>query len=154
MAKGSAKAHRSGTVSRSVLIRAESRAVWASVSKVMELGRWVSGVKGVKAHSSVRNGIGAGRTIMFDDGTVVSERIVGWVEGKYISYIMLDGLPLDSYHATIGIVPAGRGAARVTWRSYFGAEATSGEFGRVATSLGTLYTTSLGSLKRRIEGAA
>ena len=146
-------AARSGTVSRSVLIRSDAKSVWAVISGIMDL-RWVSGVRSVKAETQERSGVGAGRAISFEDGAVVRERIVGWVEGRHVSYIMLDGLPLDSYHATISVSPEGRRAARVTWRSHFGSSSSQAELSRASASLGTLYSSSLATLKKTVEGRA
>lgn len=153
---GGAKAGAAGsaTVSRSVLIRADARAVWAAVARVMDLGAWVAGVRSVEAETQARSGVGAGRAITFEDGAVVRERVVGWVEGKHVSYIMLDGLPLDSYHATISVSPEGRRAARVTWRSHLGAVPSRGGLDATAASMGTLYSASLANLKRLVEGGA
>jgi len=144
----------SATVSRSVLVRADARAVWAVVSRVMDLEEWVAGVRSVKAETQALSGVGAGRAIAFEDGAVVRERVVGWVEGKHVSYIMLDGLPLDSYHATISVSPEGRRAARVTWRSHLGASPGRGGPGEAAASIGALYSASLAGLKRLVEGRA
>lgn len=144
----------SATVSRSVLIRADARAVWDAVSRIMDLEAWVAGVRSVEAETKERSGVGAGRAIAFEDGAVVRERVVGWVEGKHVSYIMLDGLPLDSYHATISVTPEGRRAARVTWRSHLGASPGRGGLDKTAASIGALYSASLAGLKRLVEGGA
>lgn len=143
-----------GTVSRSVLIGADARAVWAAVSRIMDLEEWVAGVESVRAETAERGGVGAVRAITFGDGAVVRERVVGWVEGVHLSYIMLDGLPLASYHATISVSPQGRRAARVTWRSHFGAARGRGGAARAAADLGALYSASLAGLKRVVEGRA
>lgn len=147
-ASGAAQA--AGTVSRSVLIGADARSAWAAVSRVMDLKPWVSGVRSVRAETRERGGVGAVRAIEFEDGSVVRERVVGWVEGSHLSYIMLDGLPLASYHATISVSPQGRRAARVTWRSHFGV--ARGGAARPSARLGALYSSSLAGLKRAVEG--
>jgi len=144
----------SATVSRSVLVKADARAVWGAVSRIMEIGEWVAGVRSVEAETQERSGVGAGRAIAFEDGSVVRERVVGWVEGRHVSYIMLDGLPLDSYHATISVSPEGRRAARVTWRSHLGASPQRGGLDEAAASIGALYSESLAGLKRLVEGRA
>lgn len=149
---GARAAPGAGAVSRSVLIGADARAVWDAVSRIMDLKPWVSGVRSVKAETAERSGAGAGRAIAFEDGTVVRERVVGWVEGSHVSYIMLDGLPLGSYHATISVSPQGRRAARVTWRSHFGAAQGRGDIAKSSAELGALYSSSLAGLKRMVEG--
>ena len=146
------RAYRSGTVERNVVIGACTRDVWERISRVMDLEPWVSGVVRTRALGRLTRGIGASRIIKFENGDLVRERIVGWRTRSYFSYIMVDGLPLRSYHATISVRNKGCEASYVSWRSYFGGKrSTRAEFGRVASAIGTLYTTSLEGLKRLIE---
>lgn len=147
-------AYRSGTVHRSVLIRSDLASVWEQISKIMELESWVSGVTKTHALSKSTRGIGARRSIEFDDNAIVREQIVGWSSGHYFSYIMIDGLPLRTYHATIGAKMHSRTLTRVLWQSYFGSKkSTRADFGMAVSTISTLYASSLDRLKRLIESS-
>lgn len=126
--------------------------VWDIVCKVMELESWVSGVTKTRPVGRITGGVGAQRRIEFDDGSVVSEIITGWKDQSYFSYIMLDGLPLCAYHATIALKPRPGGITRVVWHSYFVAKATTQPgFAQVRGAMNRLYKTSLARLKRIVE---
>ncbi|MEM4392095.1 MAG: SRPBCC family protein, partial [Candidatus Nitrosotenuis sp.] len=93
--------HRIAKVTQSITIDVVSDKVWAKISNIAGLAEWVEGVKNTTYTSKKRRGLGASRKIFFDNGEQVTEYIVGWNDGKYLSYIATDGLPLDGYHATL-----------------------------------------------------
>lgn len=155
MRRGADASYRSGTVSRSVFIRADAAAIWDRISRIADLESWVSGVRQTRSVSGTKRGVGASRSILFETGETVRERIVGWRQGVYFSYVMIDGLPLRSYHATISIGERSRKGARVTWKSYFGGKkSTRSDFGKAANSISTLYVSSLDRLRRLVEAGA
>ncbi len=98
------KQYRSGTVKKSVLIHVTNDKAWEKISNIVDLF-WVLNVQKTVFLSEIKQGIGAIRKITFDDGNIVEETIVGWNNGKYVSYIATSGLPLRAYHATISISP-------------------------------------------------
>lgn len=147
--------YHSGTVSSSVEIRASAPVVWGHVSRIMRLEEWVSGAVRTTHIGGAASGTGARRMIEFDSGSGVDEIITGWSPGRYLSYIMLAGLPLRTYHATISLEARPGGATRVVWRSYCGSKmATHKDFGQILSTFNKLYRTSLVNLKHKIEKGA
>lgn len=141
----------SGEVAKTVSIKASSDKIWKQISNVISLS-WVLDVKKTVCLSNKRKGLGTMRKITFDDGSDVEERVVGWQEGKYLSYIAVSGLPLRAYHATISISQIDKNSARVTWKSFFNTEKMSKEeFFEFSKFLALFYAKSLANLKSSLE---
>ncbi len=140
-----------GFLKRSVAAGAPRAAAWARVRRIADL-RWAAGVTGARLLRGPRSGPGAVREIEFGDGSVVREIITGWEEGRAVSYVASDGLPLRAYHATVSLGPAGRGRTRITWRSRFESERMTGaEFAAFRARLGSFYSASLAALRSELE---
>ena len=90
------------------------------------------------------------RLISFKDGSNVEECIVGWKPKKYFSYIAINGLPFDAYHATISMNQVSN-VTKVTWESYFSSKQTRSEFIEFKKFLFNFYTLSLEKLKNQLE---
>lgn len=145
--------HHTGTVSQTVSIGVPSEAVWKEISNIAGLAGWVAGVKKAEFLSKVRRGLGASRRILFDDGGNVIEYVTGWENGKFLSYIATEGLPLGGYHATLSIAPRGK-STHLTWTSFL---ISSGpdrrEFEEFLAFMDSFYKDSLASLKSKLEKA-
>ena len=134
-----------------VSVNVPKNKVWSKVSQIANLS-WVVDVKNTIFLSKIKTGNGAIRKIMFTDGNVVEEHIVGWKKGEYFSYIAVSGLPLRAYHATISLKPKGKNSTQIMWQSYFNSQKmTKKEFSEFVTFIGSFYSNSLKNLKASLE---
>jgi hypothetical protein len=143
--------HHIAKVTQSITIDVASDRVWAKISNIAGLAEWVEGVKKTTYTSKKRRGLGASRKIFFDNGEQVTEYVVGWSDGKYLSYIATEGLPLDGYHATLSILQSGK-STRLTWESVLVSEGSNEtKFSEFLASIDSFYKNSLVSLKCKLE---
>ncbi len=151
MVKAIQKASYSGTVKKSILIKASRDKVWRKISNIVGLPEWLVDVKKTVYLSKTKRGVGAIRNITFDDGNQIEEHVVAWDNKKSFSYLAVTGLPLRVYHATISIKPQKK-STRVTWQSYFNSKKmTKKEFNEFVSFMGSFYQASLRNLKSKLE---
>jgi len=151
MVKTIPKSNYSGTVKKSILIKASREKVWRKVSNIVGLPEWLIDVKKTVYLSKVKRGVGAIRNITFDDGNQIEEHVVAWDNKNYFSYIAVTGLPLRFYHATISVKPQKK-STRVTWQSCFNSKKmTKKEFNEFVSFMGSFYQASLRNLKSKLE---
>ena len=149
-----AKSLQTGTVKRTVRINVPAETAWGVLGNISGLAGWATGVKDVSYLSDKRRGVGAIRSIRFDDGNMVEEHVVAWERGRHFTYIATEGLPLRAYVATISLRPAGR-AVRVEWKSYLSSMGMGREqFAEFLASMGSFYGSSLKNLKKVLEDGA
>lgn len=152
MVKTIPKSYYSGTVKKSILIKASRDKVWRKVSNIVGLPEWLIDVKKTVYLSKVKRGVGAIRNITFEDGNQIEEHIVAWDNKKSFSYLAVTGLPLRVYHATISIQPQTAKSTGVTWQSYFNSKKmTKKEFNEFVSFMGSFYQASLRNLKSKLE---
>jgi len=145
------KTYYSGTVKKSILIKASSDKVWRKVSNIVGLPEWLIDVKKTVYLSKTKRGVGTIRNITFDDGNQIEEHVVAWKNKKYFSYIAVTGLPLRFYYATISI-KSQKKSTRVTWQSYFNSKKmTKKEFNEFVSFMDSFYQASLRNLKLKLE---
>ena len=145
------KFYHTGIVKKSIIINAQHDIVWNKISDITGLS-WVLEVKKTVFLSKKKRGIGATRKITFNDGTNVKEVIVGWKNGKYLSYIAFSGLPLRAYHATISIQSFSEKTVKVTWQSFLNSKKmTEKQFSEFLTFMNSFYKDSLVKLKSSLE---
>jgi len=151
MVKTIQKTYYSGTVKKSILIKASRDKVWRKISNIVGLPEWLVDVKKTVYLSKTKRGVGAIRNITFDDGNQIEEHVVAWDNKKSFSYLAVTGLPLRVYHATISIKPQKK-STRVTWQSYFNSKKmTKKEFNEFVSFMGSFYQASLRNLKSKLE---
>lgn len=149
--QGMDNGHYATTVSKSITIRANPKAVWTRISDVMGLTDWVMDVKRTEPLSEIHSGIGAIRKITFKDASEVVEYVVGLKQGHYLSYIATSGLPLDVYHATLSLSPKGVFTV-LRWTSFLNSDGTDkAKFEDFIEFIGGFYEKSLKNLKEQIE---
>ena len=147
-----AKTYHSGTVKKSVLIKASSDKVWRTVSNIAGLPEWLIQVKKTVYLSKTKRGVGAVRNITFDDGNQIEEHIVSWNNKKSFSYIAVTGLPLRIYYATISIQSQSTKSTKVTWQSYLNSKKmTKKQFNEFVSFMNDFYQASLKNLKVKLE---
>ena len=96
--------YHNGTANTSTTINVSKQIVWKKISNIINLD-WLKEIKKTTSITEKSIGVGAGRKLEFQDGSVINEYVVGWNNGQYFSYIATNGLPLRAYHATISLMP-------------------------------------------------
>lgn len=150
--KNSKKSFHTGTVKKSILVKAPKEKVWKKVSNLVGLPSWLVDCKKTVYLSKKKRGIGAIREITFNDGNTIEEHVVAWKDGEYFTYVATEGLPLRAYVATISIKPKSRNSVQLTWQSYLNSEKmTEKEFLEFLVFMGTFYEAGLSNLKEILE---
>jgi len=155
MTKNVKKSFHTGSVKKTITIKASKEKVWRKISNIAGLSSWVIDVKKTTYLSKKRRDVGAIRMITFTDGNTIEEHIVAWKEKEYFTYVATYGLPLRVYVATIAIKSKNKKTTRLTWQSYFNSKKMSmKQFLKFVTFMGTFYEASLENLKRSLEGTS
>ena len=155
MTKNVKKSFHTGSVKKTITIKASKEKVWRKISNIAGLSSWVIDVKKTTYLSKKRRDVGAIRMITFTDGNTIEEHIVAWKEKEYFTYVATYGLPLRVYVATIAIKSKNKKAIQLTWQSYFNSKKMSmKQFLKFVTFMGTFYEASLENLKRSLEGTS
>ena len=143
--------YHNGTANTSTTINVSKQIVWRKISNIINLD-WLKEIKKTTSITEKSIGVGAGRKLEFQDGSVINEYIVGWNDGQYFSYIATSGLPLRAYHATISLIPITKKSVRITWKSYFNSELmTKNQFDEFCSFIELFYENSLKALKDSLE---
>jgi hypothetical protein len=146
------KTYHTGTVKKTIKIKATKDKVWRKISNIAGLPTWVVDVKKTIYLSKKKKDVGAVRLITFADGNQIEEHIVAWKKGEYFTYIATEGLPLRAYVATISINAKSRNLVELTWKSYINSKKMSEkEFLDFAVFMGAFYEASLENLKTLLE---
>jgi uncharacterized protein YndB with AHSA1/START domain len=152
MTKNVKKTFHTGSVKKTITVKASKEKVWRKISNIAGLSSWVIDVKKTTYLSKKRRNVGAIRKITFTDGNTIEEHIVAWKEKEYFTYIATEGLPLRVYLATIAIKSKKKKVTQLTWQSYFNSKKMSmKQFMKFVTFMGTFYETSLENLKKSLE---
>lgn len=152
MQKKGAKSFHTGTVKKSIIIKAPKQKVWRKISNIIGLPSWLIDVKKTTLLSKKKRGVGAIREITFKDGNTIEEHVVAWQDGEYFTYVATEGLPLRAYVATISIIPKSKNSIQLTWQSYLNSKKmTENEFLEFLVFMGTFYEASLENLKNSLE---
>ena len=152
MAKSSKKSFHTGSVKKTVTIKASKDKVWKKISNIAGLPSWVIDVEKTEYLSKKRKGIGAIRLITFADKSKIEEHVVAWKDGEYFTYVATEGLPLRAYVATISIVAQSRNTIKLTWQSYINSKKmTEKQFLEFLAFMGSFYEASLENLKILLE---
>jgi hypothetical protein len=140
-----------GTADTSTTINVSKQILWKKISNIIDLD-WLQEIKKTTYITEKTVGIGAGRKLEFQDGSIINEYIVGWNHEQYFSYIATSGLPLRAYHATISLTPLTKKSVRITWKSYFNSELmTKNQFNEFCSFIELFYKNSLNELKDLLE---
>ena len=152
MTKKGAKSFHTGTVKKSIIIKAPKQKVWRKISNIVGLPTWLIDIKKTIYLFKKKRGIGAIREITFNDGNTIEEHVVAWKDGEYFTYVATEGLPLRAYVATISINPKSKSLVQLTWQSYLNSKKmTEKEFLEFLVFMGTFYEASLENLKNSLE---
>ena len=152
MAKIAKKIFHTGTVKKTIKIKASKDKVWRKISNITGLPTWVVDVKKTVYLSKKKKDVGAVRLITFADGNKIEEHVIGWKKGEYFTYIATEGLQLRAYVATISINAKSKNLVELTWQSYLNSKKmTEKQFLDFVVFLGAFYEASLENLKAVLE---
>jgi len=152
MAKLGKKLFHTGTVKKTIRIKASKDKVWRKISDIAGLPTWVVDIKKTVYLSKKKRDVGAVRLITFEDGSEIEEHVVAWKNGEYFTYIATQGLPLRAYVATISIKVKPKKTVELTWKSYINSKKMSEkEFIDFLAFMGSFYEASLENLKVLLE---
>ena len=152
MAKSLKKSFHTGTVKKTIKIKASKDKVWRKISNIAGLPTWVVDVKKTVYLSKKKTDVGAIRLITFEDGNQIEEHVVAWKKGEYFTYIATEGLPLRAYVATISIKKKTKTLTELTWQSYLNSQKMSEkQFLEFLVFMGSFYEASLENLKNLLE---
>lgn len=152
MAKPTKKSFHTGTVKKTIKIKASKDKVWRKISNIVGLPTWLIDVKKTVYLSKKKRDVGAVRLITFADGNQIEEHVVAWKNGEYFTYIATEGLPLRAYVATLSIKPKSKNLVELTWQSYINSKKMSEkQFLDFLAFMGSFYEASLENLKKILE---
>lgn len=152
MAKTAKKSFHTGTVKKTITIKASKDKVWRKVSNISGLPTWAVDVKKTIYLSKNKKGIGTIRLITFTGGNKIEEHVIAWKDKEYFTYIATEGLPLRAYVATISIKAKSTKLVELTWQSYLNSKKMSeNQFLEFLAFMGSFYEASLENLKTLLE---
>ncbi|MDC1057932.1 SRPBCC family protein [Nitrosopumilus sp.] len=152
MGKKIQKSFHSGTIKKTITIKASKDIVWKKISNIVGLPSWLPDVTKTEYLSMRKKDVGAVRLITFADGNKIEEHIVAWEKGEYFTYVATEGLPLRAYVATISIKNKSKTNTQLTWQSYLNSQKMSEkEFLEFLVFMGSFYEASLENLKKLLE---
>ena len=152
MAKTVKKSFHTGSVKKTITIKASKDKVWRKVSNIIGLPTWLVDVKKTVYLSKKKRDVGAIRLITFTDGNKIEEHVVAWKNKEYFTYIATEGLPLRAYVATISIKAKSKKIVELTWQSYLNSKKMSEkQFLEFLAFMGSFYEASLENLKILLE---
>ncbi len=152
MAKTAKKSFHTGSVKKTITIKASKEKVWRKVSNIVGLPTWLVDVKKTVYLSKKKRDVGAIRLITFVDGNKIEEHVVAWKNKEYFTYIATEGLPLRAYVATISIKAKSKKIVELTWKSYLNSKKMSEkQFLEFLAFMGSFYEASLENLKVLLE---
>ena len=152
MTKTPKKSCHTGSVKKTIMIKASKDKVWRKISNISGLPAWVVDVKKTVYLSKKTRDVGAIRLITFADGTKIEEHVVAWKDKEYFTYIATEGLPLRAYVATISIKVKSKNLVQLTWQSYLNSKKMSEkQFFEFLEFMGSFYKASLENLKAILE---
>ena len=152
MGKKIQKSFHSGTIKKTITIKASKDKVWRKISNIVGLPSWLPDVTKTEYLSMRKKDVGAVRLITFADGNKIEEHIVAWEKGEFFTYVATEGLPLRAYVATISIKKKTKTNTQLTWQSYLNSQKMSEkEFLEFLVFMGSFYEASLENLKKLLE---
>ena len=92
MVKNVKKTFHTGSVRKTIKIKASRDKVWRKISNIAGLSTWVIDVKKTVYLSKKKKGVGAVRLITFADGNKIEEHVVAWEDKESFTYIATEGL--------------------------------------------------------------
>jgi hypothetical protein len=137
-----------GQVSVKVSMPVAADKVWQTLRDFGSMHKWASGIAGLSLQGA---GVGAVRTMTYQDGSRVVERLESLNDaGRTLSYTILEStLPVEGYVASLTVRELGAGC-EVEWFSTFGAKGAAEQ--DVSRMLAVGYRKALSGLQKSLKG--
>jgi hypothetical protein len=138
-----------GQVSVKVSIPASADKVWQTLRDFGGLNKWAPGIADLSLQGA---GVGAVRTLTYQDGARVVERLESLNDAsRLLSYTILEStLPLEGYVASLTVRDLGAAGCEVVWFSTFGAKGAAEQ--EVSRMLEVGYRKALSGLQKSLKG--
>ena len=138
-----------GQVSVNVSIPAAADKVWQTLRDFGGLNTWAPGITGLSLRGA---GVGAVRTLTYQDGSRVVERLESLNDAsRSLSYTILEStLPVEGYVASLTVRDLGAAGCQVEWFSTFGAKGAAEQ--DVSRMLEVGYRKALSGLQKFLRG--
>ncbi|MCG7520075.1 SRPBCC family protein [Ruegeria sp. Ofav3-42] len=106
---------------RTLEIDARPEAVWAILSRFMQIDEFAPQVTSVDALTTGEIGVGSKRRCHFENGTSLVEEVTDWQvnKGYRVRLSEMSAMPLTEAHAAITIKPQANSRSRVIWSMDF-----------------------------------
>ena len=137
-----------GQVSVKVNIAAAADKVWQTLRDFGGLDQWAPGIANLSLKGT---GVGAIRTITYQDGSGVVERLESLNDAaRTLSYTILESsLPVEGYVASLTVRDLGATGSEVEWFSTFGAKGATEQ--EVTRRLEVGYRKALSALQKSLK---
>jgi NADPH2:quinone reductase len=138
-----------GQVSEKVSMPVAADKVWQTLRDFGGMNKWAPGIANLSLQGA---GVGAVRTMTFQDGSRVVERLESRSDAsRSLSYTILEStLPVEGYVASLTVRDLGASGCEVEWFSTFGAKGAAEE--DVSRMLALGYRRSLSGLQKSLKG--
>jgi hypothetical protein len=145
----SKKENTMGQVSEKVSMPVAADKVWQTLRDFGGMNKWAPGIANLSLQGA---GVGALRTMTFQDGSRVVERLESLNDtSRSLSYTILEStLPVEGYVASLTVRDLGASGCEVEWFSTFGAKGAAEE--DVSRMLALGYRRSLSGLQKSLKG--
>lgn len=102
---------------RTLEINATPEAIWAILSRFMQIDEIAPQIAHVEALTHGANGIGSKRRCYFENGTSLVEEVTEWDPNRGYSVRLseMSAMPLTEAHAAIALEPLAGAGTRVIW---------------------------------------
>lgn len=92
-------------------ISAPADRTWQAISDIGGVHRFHPAVERSPLHGDKARGVGARRVCHFYDGNHITEKVVGWDEGRSLDVDIVEGsMPVDNASASLRVEPLGSGS--------------------------------------------
>jgi hypothetical protein len=137
-----------GQVSVNVSLSAAADKVWQTLRDFGGLSDWAPGIADLSLTGS---GVGAVRTLTYQDGSRVVERLESLNDAtRTLSYTILEStLPVEGYVASLTVRDLGAAGCQVEWFSTFGAKGAAEQ--DVSRLLEVGYRRALSGLQKSLK---
>ena len=137
-----------GQISVKVNIPASADKVWQAVRDFGGMDRWAPGIASLTLQGT---GVGAVRTLAFQNGSRVVERLESLDEAaRTLTYTILEStLPVEGYVASLTVRDLGPAGSEVEWYSTFGAKGATEQ--DVTRMLALGYRKALSNLQKSLK---
>lgn len=137
-----------GQISVNISMSASAEEVWQTLRDFGGINQWAPGITSLSLSGA---GVGAVRTVTFQDGTRTVERLESLNDAsRTLSFTILEStLPVEGYVASLTVRDLGPAGCVVEWYSTFGAKGAAES--EVSRMLEVSYRKALAGLQKSLK---